>query len=456
MERSWSTVRHECSRYWPITATSLAMYMVAAGTFSFMGTLTQSAVQHEFMVSVGDFSAVLGLVQMLRLPFMLLSGPIIDCLSPGVAVCIAQALMAILSFLMGSGFVTSICQYYLLRSALFTVSPLGDIPAHVCVQSSYFDAAQPLVIGIINAGYSLAGSWMPVTLALLVGACGWRSAWVVSGVLGVALTALGAVMVRRPGPLPVGTAVSRDPMSTKPLAGLRMGEAVRTRAFWALLISLACTLYWEGTITNHLLLVLQLDAHKSLSEASAYYSLQYAFAIVGKVSSGALMRLVPRRLFFLLGPLVFCLVHVLLLEPTTGASNAVLALPPALSHALAAVGASSIRVTTSSTRFRAFAVLYGLSFGLTHSMLTIQPAHLFGRVHLPYLQTIAKAVDVAGVSLGQIGSGWLYDATGSYAGPLLLTFGVSALNVVSCSVLACAPGVEERGATAARRPGALL
>ena len=86
--------------------------------------------------------------------------------------------------------------------------------------------------------------------------------------------------------------------------------------------------------------------------------------------------------------IVRALTHLLLLEAVPASTfpivdvvsnGVVLPLPPPL-HAL---GAAGVRVTANTTRLTVFAFFYGLSFGLTPSMLTIQPAYLFGRAREP-------------------------------------------------------------------------
>ena len=182
-------------------------------------------------------------------------------------------------------------------------------------------------------------------------------------------------------------------------------------------------------------MLLTLDSGLSLTHASGIYSFQYLFAICGKISAGLLVQLVPRRLLFAAPPFFFCFSHLILLELAEGVDvrdwRAVVA---------------SVAVTRSAPRLVAFAIVYGSSFGLTHSLLTVQPVHLFGRVHLPYFQTLLMAFYVIGVSAGQAGSGWLYDASGErYGPPLLITFAVSAANFVFCQVLGGARGFSGRG-----------
>ena len=204
----------------------------------------------------------------------------------------------------------------------------------------------------------------------------------------------------------------------------------------------------------------------TLPEASALYSLQYLAAIVGKLAVGYLVRAVPRRLNFTAAPIAFTLAHLLLVEPPGGWAHPFAPSGPAAAAAVPAGALPSLlawarvlRVATSQTRRLSFAFVYGSSFGVTHSLLTVQPAHLFGRLHLPYLQTLLMATYVLGVSAGQVGSGWAYDAAGERYGPaLLLTFGVSIVNVACCQVLAGAKGWQdqEREPAGAPTAGALL
>ena len=479
----------ELRRHWKTLLLGLAMYAVGVASYSFLGTLTLDSVIDEFGVSVGEVSAVLGIVQILRVPLLMISGTLIDVIGPIFLVCSGLGGLGCLCLLMGSSFSSTIDHYYALRIATFLIGPLTDQPAHICLQSSYFAAAQPIAVSIINAGYSIAGASLSMPIALIVSAYGWRSAWLVVGAVGVVFSVLGALTLR-PGPLPVGSrAAAVDPSQQKEQAkeqaqlslpsvqraappaaladseqqaqpvlagGIHLTEALIQPAFWALLLAAFCTLYWEGTMTNHLLLMMRLDGGKSLTQASALYSLEYAFAICGKVSCGALVKVAPRRLLFLFAPVAFWCAHLLLLEPaplpspTPSGFASTLHDAPAFAPAFALpshlrwLGVDALRVTRSSARLGVFVCVYGLGFGLTHSLINVQPAHLFGRVRLPYFQTLVFATTVLGSSAGQIVSGRMYDVAHSYALPLMLTFCVSALNVLACQVVGCAPSAEER------------
>jgi hypothetical protein len=328
-------------QYIPRLLLSLACYVVAAGT-QFAGTVTLDQVRREFGVTVGEVSAVVGTLTLLRPLMLVAAGPAIDILGPTVVICSTLVLLGGFCIAMYTDFVQSIWAYYVLRGFAFAANAFADQPTHICLMGSYFREWLPAAASTINAGYSIAGATFPVTLAPVAAAFGWRAAWLCVGVLCVALALVGWLLLK-PGPLPIGSkpgepmqeqrggtrtghsaaasAVSPPPQPppTVTLAtGMPLASALRTLTFWSLLLAAFCVMFWEGTITNHLILMLTLDAGLSLTRASALYSLQYVCAICGKLSVGLLVRIAPRRMLFALPPLVFCLSHLLLFEPPGG------------------------------------------------------------------------------------------------------------------------------------------
>lgn len=154
------------------------------------------------------------------------------------------------------------------------------------------------------------------------------------------------------------------------------------------------------------------------------------------------LRSQPRLLFFP-APLVFCLSHFLILEPTSSWSAALACVaeaaqcsPSPLATSAAPAFTHAFRTVASPRRFVLFALLYGLFFGLLHSLLVCQPAILYGRRALPTIQSLFWVSTITGVIFGQVAVGWAYDAYGSYSAALLtITLGASALCFVACQVL---------------------
>lgn len=184
--------------------------------------------------------------------------------------------------------------------------------------------------------------------------------------------------------------------------------------------------------------------------------LQYSMAICGKVSAGLLVPLTPRWMLFTLPPLLFCASHLILLELADGAPH-----PgghPGGGTSLGNEPFSSGRpwwpdlaITRSTPRLYIFACVYGLSFGLTHSLLTMQPVYLFGRLRLAYFQNLAAATSIVGIAIGQASTGYLYDASGGRYGPaLLVTFVVSAINAAVCIVIGSKRGIDDEASPVGR------
>lgn len=195
---------------------------------------------------------------------------------------------------------------------------------------------------------------------------------------------------------------------------------------------------WEGVITAQLILILTQDAGLSASAAAVLYSFQYVCAIGGKLTCGLCLGKLPRLLVFSVMPLMFCLSHFLLLVIDVSSLITLIASGDGIAGGLAGV----ITVAVAPQRLYLFCTLYGVSFGFTHSLLTCQPAALFGRQTLPVVQNVYWAVVTFGYVSGVYVIGQVHDLYGSFGVPLLITFAASALCGIACLALAAAKPLD--------------
>mmetsp|Transcript_32393 Transcript_32393/g.71014 ORF Transcript_32393/g.71014 Transcript_32393/m.71014 type:complete len:444 (-) Transcript_32393:194-1525(-) len=428
------------------------------------------AIIHDFDISVGDYSRVIGSLGLLSALLVLGVGPLIQRFS-------SRPLIVVGLSLKGAVFATTSFAptFGALAAMLLPTCPLhaiGEQPTHHVLMKGYFRKLLPSAIATVNMGYSLCGALTPLLLAPAISAYGWRSCYLFLGILYIAGGAFAFCAVR-PGPLEVkispdprtrndehdnschvtdetqalkgkagavngtvhstngefenGKAGKSSSSSSSSLSsparssvpdGYSVREALRTPRFYALMAISFLTNLWEGVIVMHFLLILQMESKLTLVKASYFYSAQYLCAIIGKQSYAALYPILPRAAHFYVLPLLFCLCHLLINAPQPGGGFA---------------------ITTDEMRISIFTVVYGLSFGYTHSLHLAQPALLLGRKDLAIFQTLYYGANFLGGPFGGVIVGAVHDTYGSYSPALMISFAATALMYVIDLYLARVP-----------------
>jgi sugar phosphate permease len=162
-----------------------------------------------------------------------------------------------------------------------------------------------------TTGLSLAGFAAPRVTAALVDAYGWRTSWVVLGIGLLFLVIPGALMMRRRpedfGMLPDGD----DPDAIVDTSAVQVvtaatevqwtrSEAVRTRAFWLLVVSFCLASFGTGAFSLHTVSYLH-DSGYSTGEAAARFSTVYLFTAMSRPLWGSVMQRVAPRYCAALG-----------------------------------------------------------------------------------------------------------------------------------------------------------
>ena len=241
-----------------------------------------------------------------------------------------------------------------------------------CLQQ-WFVRRRGLATGMLEATSSIVGFGLcSLLLHGLVEAYGWRGAYLRSGIALLAYVPVAAIVLRsRPediGLRPDGDARVAD--STPQAAGAaatvegwRLGEAMRTSAFWIIVLSNALHRGVGAGLFVHLASVVrELGLPLRLLPSCFYLPWAFARAAALLVGGVALDRFPPR---LVLGGGFLC--------------NAA---------SLAFFGWPGTVLTPAKTV--CVGVLYGLAMGLSAAAFKISPARFFGRAHLGAIQGVLQ------------------------------------------------------------------
>jgi MFS family permease len=368
--------------------------LMAATTLSvFMVPMTD-----HFGWSRGLFAGALSLGGLCAVAISPVVGKLIDRYGSGVVLAAAAAVIGACS--VGLSTVSHAWAFYSLYvpgRALFAVPlELGTATA----VSNWFLRRRPLALAILSVTQGTGLAAMPLVVQAIIGGWSWRVAWASLGLFTVSVTVLPSLLLiaRRPedmgleadsrparAVLPVG-----GPAGARPAAGaapaeddFTVGEAPRTRAFWALAAFAAAAFVVQGGVVLHQ--VPHFIDQGLSAPAAALTSSTFALS---QVLGGLLWSIWARRV-----PIRFLL-------SLTGFS--------------VTLGAMGTAASGSLGWGMAAATALGIGMGGVHLLLRLVWADYYGRTNLASIRGLTLPVQIAGQTIGPITSGHIFDTTGTY------------------------------------------
>lgn len=316
-------------------------------------------------------------------------------------------------------FVTNLWMFY----GAFLVISLGASGASHGISwpvaiVSWFQRLRGRALGLACMGPVVSGPFL-VTMAMLESAVGWRSAVRLLG-LGVCLIGAPLALVvrsdpRRYGCLPDGDPPEQhrpdkkvpDPANAGGIdSGLTVGQAVRTRGFWLLLLVLGLQFIGLSGLSVHLIPLLE-DIGYSSTQAASVLGLVYFLSGIGRFGSGIVSDWFDRRL----------VLAVLLSFQVAAALSLTQIAPSALWQA------------------GLFALFYGVGFGGTIPLRSLLIGDLFGSRAFGAIQGLIQGGAIAGGVLGPVFFGRVFDVTHSYHLALYISSAISAAAVPAAFLL---------------------
>ena len=293
--------------------------------------------------------------------------------------------------LMLYSFATSLWQFYAIAILNGTlIGLMNGIPIALLIARWFVDK-RGLATGIAYTGSGLASTIMVPIVNRIIESSGWRGGYRTLSIIFICLTLPTVLLLLKPKPEDVDqVALGADKLAAKPgeisrKTGFTRAEAVRMPAYWFFAASLFLTGFVGMGTQQHVVAYLTDVGYTSVF-ASSMFSLSMAILMVGKVVLGSIFDKAGVRVSTVYMCSIFAVSEVLLLIAGRG---------------------------------RGLAVGFAVVFGLANAMQTIPMpyfvSHLFGDLEYAKIYGISSPYYMAGMSLGMPFSGFVYDATGSYA-----------------------------------------
>ena len=389
--------------WWMAVAASLVSFAGVAFFNPVLGALVP-ALQEQFGWSVAAIAAAMTIGTVAAAVIAPIIGPLADRYGARWMLVGSVALMVALLALLA--FINELWQLWLLYG-LGRAIGVGIVDLVVVVAiANWFVRDRGRAMGLTMIGTRAGMSLMPLLLAWTLGFGGLRAGFLGLAVLVAVLAFLPPLIIRR-RPEDVGLRLPRapagadEPSDADPVWTVR--QALRTRAFWLLLLGTSVLMVVGGsvnfTFVSHL-------TSNGVGDSTAVFALSLwaGMGIIGGIAGGELRQRLSVRFAL---PGVICV---------TAASLVWFVLADSVWMGLV------------------FAVWHGLSFGAQLPLNRISFPDYFGRYSVGAIRGVTAPVQFALNAFGPLVAGFIFDWQGSYDA-LYVAF-VALLLLASLSILA--------------------
>ena len=315
-----------------------------------------------------------------------------------------SALLSGVAFVLVS-FTSSLWFFYVAYSLLsLATTGIGFIPAS-SVLARWFVKRRGTAIGFAMVGIAAGGFVMAPLVGLIIPAFGWRTAFVLLGLLVWLLGLPVTLFVMKGSPAEVGllpdgdepgagagpdpSPTDADPVSTAEQQGWPFRAAVRTRAFFWIAVTFFVGPVAQMGMLQHQVPLLK-DAGMSAAVAATALGLTAGLGGLGKLCSGWLADIMPFRY-----AIMIC-------------------------FGLQAVGVLVLYNAENVAMVWVYVVIFGSAMGGVIVLLPLAVGHFFGLAAFGVIMGTLSLLLALGNASGALISGVIYDYTGSYDDAMVL------------------------------------
>lgn len=417
---------------WYVAANAVLIYFFTNG----MTLIVPQNLFPRFMESFGATAAEISRTTAITLLIAAVLAPFVGAIVDrfGVLRVIRTGLVVLATGLSIYPFTQTLSQLYLVHALLAVGLVLAGLMPNVVLLSNWFVARRGTVIGMLAAGSSLAGGVLPLVISPLVNdpELGWRWGF---GTLSMAFWLLavlpGFLLLRESpasvGQYPDGAPAPRSSNAAGGVEGVAFGAALRTRTLWCLAVGSACLWYCMQALNSQITIFFETEAGLAPERATLLYSVIFWLSFCGKFLFGYISDRFAKR-------------HVMQVTSAILLAGTLL---------LFELGPAGVELTRAPGRLVAFAVVFGLGFGGSFSLIQLVAVESFGQRALGKILGIVTFVDAIGATAGTLLSGQLRTSMGGYFGPFAIVVVVAVVALVN--VLLIRPVPFAPGASAPRR-----
>ncbi len=361
---------------------------------SFVPGLFLKPMTEELQWSRGFFSTVVSLSQLASSPLAMLLWPLVDRRGARGVMIVCGLIWGV--GIMALGLVQTQWHFVLVKTLIMPLGNVGvGLMMSMFVVTNWFIRKRGRVVAITAMGVSVGGIVTTPLTTYLITSIGWRHAWIVLGLMTIALNVIPAAlfMRRRPedlGLLPDGDSpgakASREASQAKSEATWTRRQVLSTRTFWLMAFALPLGMMGMGVVNQHLV--------PYLTDPGINFTPQMAAWVMTTVSIAALTVKLPWGFLVERWPVRYCfaLCYAFL----------------GIGVALVVLGGANLIVLVAA------AALLGMGWGGNPPLQGMLWADYFGRPSQGMARSLATPISSVASPVAPILAGFVWDLTGNY------------------------------------------
>ncbi len=196
--------------------------------------------------------------------------------------------------LSGSGYllmseVSTIGELYLFFGIMVGIGVAGNFTPLASTLPKWFVRKRGVMLGIASAGFGMGGTIMPIAATRLIATYGWRTSYLVLGVI-VMVVSISSAQFLKPTPQSVGQFPDGENRMPIHIAdgksrGMSLRNAISTRQLWMLAAIWMCHGAWTTAIPVHIVPYVT-DLGMSTARAANILSIIGGLHIIGRITMG--------------------------------------------------------------------------------------------------------------------------------------------------------------------------
>ncbi len=399
-------------RGWHVIGVSALSIGVILGTVQFTFGFFIEPLEQEFGWSRTqvNFALSIGVVTSFLSPIV---GNLMDRVGAKWTMAGSILLVAI-AFLLRS-IMTELWQFYLFSAVMFAGTPGATMMPAGRLVLTWFPKTRGRMMGIVTSGNNIGSGLAVPIIAVLIGAVGWRWTWALMGIVLIGLAMLVVLVIRdnsedvikeqrkRWAPPEVS---EQDKSVLK--GGMTVSAAVRTSAFWFLVIGMTLQQFVRTGVVSQMVPHLEQVGFTRTIAASMMIVLA-VFAGSSKLIFGRLSESITARVSFIV---------IMILQ---------------------GIGLSILLVSGGSIVTWGAIVVFGLGMGGVGALTPLVIFDMFGLKQFGSIMGLTRMAIAVPIFVGPIMAGFIFDARGKYDLMFLITIGLLILSIGSF-LMAKVPG----------------
>jgi len=385
-------------------------YIVVALAFLIMvimgGTIYTFGI--FFKPLAGDFgwtsaatSGAFSLQMIIHGLFYVITGRLNDRFGPRLVVSACCLLLGAGYLLMSR--ISDIWQLYLFYGVIIGIGMSGSFVPLGSTVARWFVKRKGAMIGIAVAGISVGTMIMPPVASWLISSYGWRTSYVVMGLMVLVITISTAQFLRRDPTqmrlLPYGQSEAQGESSNVEVSGFSLQEAMHTRQFWLLCVAFLSFGVSQTAIMVHIV-PHATELGISATAAANVFTAIGGLGIAGRIVMGGTSDRIGCR-----AALIICFVLLM-------------------------AGFAWLLVIKDLWMLYLFAAVFGFGYGGTSALISPTVAELFGLRSHGVILGVVTFITTAGCAVGAVMAGGVFDITGSYQVAFLICVALSIISIV--------------------------